>query len=211
MRLRTIVGGVITAALLLTFLASDAFAQRRGGGWGGGYRGGYSGGYRGGYYGGYRGGWGYGGWGYPGVGIYLGGLGRGYYGGGYPDYYSGSYAYPAYSYSDTYAVQPAAYEVPSTSYYYSPSTTTPAQPPQTVNIDLNNKGVSQSQVTIPRGSTVYWNNNSGTQQTVVSDQGLWNSGPIAANYRYNCTFNQPGTYTYHSDNNPALRGTIVVQ
>ncbi len=210
--------------------------QGGGGGWhggGGGWHGGGGGWHGGGWHGGGWGsGWGYGLGGFA-LGYGLGRLGSGYWGGYYggspyysgywggSPYYSGSYYYPSYAYSYpdySYDSAPSViYDTtPSTSFYYSPSMdyttpSAPAQPPQTVTVQLNNQGVAQPQMTIPRGSTVYWSNDSGATQTVTSDNGMWNSGPIPNGYRYNVTFNQPGTYSYHSENNPNVRGTNVVQ
>jgi uncharacterized protein (TIGR03000 family) len=106
-------------AITLATSASDAFAQRRGGGnWGNGYGNGY---YGSPYYGrGYYNNYGYPGYYYGGLGIGLG-LGnygsRGYYSS--PSYYYGSA--PNYSYSDTVTVPPANYRQ---SFYTDPNAAT---------------------------------------------------------------------------------------
>jgi plastocyanin len=181
----------------------------------GAYRGGY-GAYRGGY-GVYRGGY-YGrGWGWGGVA--LGGLygGYPYYGGynvGYPNV--GDY-YPTFDYGNpgiAYGTPSVPYPDPTTTSYYQPSAANPNVPgprPQNFTVTLPKDATGLPRVEITPGSTVYWTNESGTPQTVTSDQGLWNSGNIPAGYRYSATFNQPGTFAYHSNNNPNLRGVIVVR
>ena len=60
------------------------------------------------------------------------------------------------------------------------------------------------------GTTVMWINRANTTQDVVSDSGLFNSGNLTNGMSYNYTFNQSGTYPYHSSINPSMTGTIVV-
>jgi plastocyanin len=239
MRLPISVAGGIAAVLLATCLASEGNAQHRGGGGGGsrgsGYHGGYhgaayhgatyhgaayhGGGYHGGYYhGDYHGrGYGYGGFavGY-GVGRYYGGYPY-YYGGnygGYP-YYSNDY-YPTYAYSyptDIYDSPYVNFDNLATTSFYPPAVNPyPATtPPQRVGVTVRKDSVDPPRIEVTRGSTVYWDNISGSPQTITSDVGLWESGTIPTAYRYITTFNQPGTYPYHSTTNPNMRGVVVVR
>jgi plastocyanin len=63
---------------------------------------------------------------------------------------------------------------------------------------------------VPVGTTVLWINRDPVTQDVVSDSGLFNSGNLSNGDSYNYTFNQTGSFTYHSSTHPSLKGTIVV-
>jgi plastocyanin len=92
-----------------------------------------------------------------------------------------------------------------------PDKTPGKSPAKTITVTLNKDGVSQNTVEVRQGTKVFWSNRSGSNQTVTSDTGLWNSGPIPPGYRFDATFQQPGSYPYHSETNPKLRGIIVVR
>ncbi len=81
---------------------------------------------------------------------------------------------------------------------------------------------SPSSVSIKVGTTVTWTNSGSVAHTTTSDQGVWNSGQIAAASgggiygggtaagSYSYTFGTAGTYTYHCMNHPQMTGTITV-
>ncbi|MTK14148.1 MAG: hypothetical protein F8N39_19415 [Clostridiaceae bacterium] len=82
------------------------------------------------------------------------------------------------------------------------------QSANTVNIE--NGSFSPHTLNITVGTTVTWTNKANTTQSVVSDSGLFNSGNLTNGMSYNYTFNQPGTYPYHSSMNPSMTGTVSV-
>jgi plastocyanin len=61
------------------------------------------------------------------------------------------------------------------------------------------------------GTTVTWTNDDGVNHTVTSDQGAFDSGPLATGQTFSQTFNQAGTFTYHCTIHPSMQGTVVVQ
>ncbi len=66
-------------------------------------------------------------------------------------------------------------------------------------------------LTIPVGTRVVWTNQqAGVSHTVTSDTGVWDSGPLAAGATFAYTFNQVGTFAYHSSTDPAMQGSVTV-
>ena len=71
-------------------------------------------------------------------------------------------------------------------------------------------GFSPVTLTVPVGTTVTWGNNDSIQHTSVSDAPGWNltlNGGATGSFR----FNSAGTFTYHCDLHPSMRGTVSVQ
>ena len=83
-----------------------------------------------------------------------------------------------------------------------------SQSPNTVTIQ--NASFIPATMNVTAGTTVMWINKANATQDVVSDNGLFNSGNLTNGMSYNYTFNQSGTYPYHSSINPSMTGTIVV-
>ena len=83
-----------------------------------------------------------------------------------------------------------------------------SQSPNTVTIQ--NASFIPATMNVTVGTTVMWINKANATQDVVSDNGLFNSGNLTNGMSYNYTFNQSGTYPYHSSINPSMTGTIVV-
>ncbi len=88
----------------------------------------------------------------------------------------------------------------------------------TKNISLTSSGFNPQTVTINAGQRVVWQNISGTQGTVNSDNfpnnSLWpflNLGLFANGSSVGVTFDKPGTYTYHNQLNPSEKGTVIVK
>jgi len=71
---------------------------------------------------------------------------------------------------------------------------------------------SSFQTTIHDTVTVTWcvDSNSVHADTVTSDTGLFNSGPIAQGSSWSYTFDEPGTYEYHSIAHFWMHGTVNV-
>ena len=83
-----------------------------------------------------------------------------------------------------------------------------SQSPNTVTIQ--NASFVPASMNVTVGTTVMWINKANATQDVVSDNGLFNSGNLSNGMSYNYTFNQSGTYPYHSSINPSMTGTIIV-
>lgn len=89
--------------------------------------------------------------------------------------------------------------------------------PKEVTVTLTKNGFTPSQVTIKIGSAVRWKNQSGTQQTVNSDNyptnqlhrelnfGVFSNGSSVV-----YTFTKPGIYGYHNQFHQEQEGKIIV-
>lgn len=73
-------------------------------------------------------------------------------------------------------------------------------------------GFSPATVTVPRGGTVTWVNCSAaaTQHTSNSDTGVWASGFLSQYATFTQTFGTAGSFPFHCDPHPFMKGTIVV-
>ncbi|MFZ0443022.1 MAG: cupredoxin domain-containing protein, partial [Methanobacterium sp.] len=77
-------------------------------------------------------------------------------------------------------------------------------------VTIQNSSFVPASMNVTVGTTVMWINKANATQDVVSDNGLFNSGNLSNGMSYNYTFNQSGTYPYHSSINPSMTGTIIV-
>lgn len=66
-------------------------------------------------------------------------------------------------------------------------------------------------VVIGVNNTVTWVNNDDVPHTATADNGSFNSGSLNPDQSYTYTFTTPGTFTYHCNYHPWMRGTIVVK
>jgi len=66
-------------------------------------------------------------------------------------------------------------------------------------------------LTVKAGTLVIWTNQDPTNHTITSDDGTFNSGPIAQNATYSHTFDKAGTYSYHCSIHPSMQATVTVQ
>jgi plastocyanin len=101
----------------------------------------------------------------------------------------------------------------------SPSVTSSADTNnETTTVTLTEDGFSPATVTIQKGETVVWVNESGGTATVNSD-----THPTHRNYKPlnldqfspgespSLVFDESGTYTYHNHLNPSQTGTVIVE
>jgi plastocyanin len=71
-----------------------------------------------------------------------------------------------------------------------------------------------SQISVSKGAKVTWTNNDNTAHTVIDDLsnvGGPSSGTIEPGGTYSFTFTKSGSYQYHCNIHPSMRGTIVVK
>jgi plastocyanin len=66
-------------------------------------------------------------------------------------------------------------------------------------------------VTITVGSTVTWTNNDTIPHTSTSDNGVFDSGNMAAGAKFSFTFDTRGTFPYHCTFHPGMVASVVVQ
>jgi plastocyanin len=98
-----------------------------------------------------------------------------------------------------------------------PSESQRAPLPKEVTIVLDKNGFTPKEVTIKAGSAIRWKNESGTKQTVNSDNYPTNQlhkelnfgiFPNGSSVVY--TFTKPGVYGYHNQFHPEQKGKITV-
>jgi plastocyanin len=75
---------------------------------------------------------------------------------------------------------------------------------------IQNSAFIPSTLNITVGTTVTWVNQNPDPQDIVSDARIFESGTLANGQSYNYTFNETGSYHYHSTIHPNMEGTIVV-
>jgi plastocyanin len=99
------------------------------------------------------------------------------------------------------------------------SSSTPPSPPRTpiytpqTTILIESAGVNPQILVIDKGVTVTWLNLDMGVHTITSDASdpdAFTSPPLTNNSRYQFTFTIPGTYGYHSTDNPEIKGTVIV-
>lgn len=81
-------------------------------------------------------------------------------------------------------------------------------------IAINARGFTPSSVKIQKGDSVAWIRKDSSLHLIVSDSGpasFKGQGALQFNDIYLTTFNTTGTYTYHDQLNPSLRGTVIVE
>ena len=96
----------------------------------------------------------------------------------------------------------------------SPPTATATAPmltPAANTITITSAGYQPNSLQVKVGDTVTWANSDSATHTVTSDTAsVFDSGPISSNATFNFTFNQAGTFTYHSTGEASITGTIIV-
>lgn len=84
-------------------------------------------------------------------------------------------------------------------------------------IIIQNFAFNPASITISRGSTVTWTNQDSVQHQIINDatatagQGqIFESSPIGQGQSYSFTFTTAGTYPYHCNIHPYMKGTVIV-
>jgi plastocyanin len=66
-------------------------------------------------------------------------------------------------------------------------------------------------VTVNEGDTVTWRNDGPTTHTATSDEGTFDTGPLAKGSTGQYRFDKAGTYAYHCTPHPQMKATVVVK
>lgn len=66
------------------------------------------------------------------------------------------------------------------------------------------------QVSVTAGETVVFENRDRVAHTFTSDSGLFDSGVVEPSGKFGYTFAAPGTFEFHCEIHPTLRGTVTV-
>ncbi len=87
-----------------------------------------------------------------------------------------------------------------------------AQSSPTVTVRDFEFGPGTLRVTLQSGTQqIRWLNSGPATHTVVADQGAFNSGRLAPGGSFTFSFSTAGTYAYHCEIHPAMKGQIVVE
>ena len=96
-------------------------------------------------------------------------------------------------------------------------TTAPAAPsgtgstaPASASVSIPAHSFSPASVTIAVGGTVRWTNGDRDSHTVTADNGSFDSGILAPGGTFSHTFPTAGTFAYHCEIHPDMRGTVTV-
>ncbi len=65
-------------------------------------------------------------------------------------------------------------------------------------------------IEVPVGARVTWTNHDSAPHTVTSDDRSFDSGRLNQGDQYTFAFDRPGSYSYHCDLHPDMKGTVVV-
>ncbi len=81
-----------------------------------------------------------------------------------------------------------------------------------VAVTINGFAFMPATMTVPVGTRVVWTNQQAqVPHTVTSDTaGIFDSGILQTGMTFAFTFNQAGTFAYHCNVHPNMRGTVVV-
>ncbi len=77
-------------------------------------------------------------------------------------------------------------------------------------VTVSNMAFSPASVTIPVGTKVTWTNTDPVAHTVTADGGAFNSGHLNPGQSFTYTFDKAGTFDYHCQYHPYMKGTITV-
>lgn len=78
-------------------------------------------------------------------------------------------------------------------------------------IDIKNLAFSPGTVRIKVGQAVEWVNGDPLAHTATADDKSWGSGFINQGGRYARQFTVAGSFPYHCEPHPQMRGTVIVE
>ncbi len=83
---------------------------------------------------------------------------------------------------------------------------------QVVAKELNSRYLfSAKTVTVKVGTTVFWSNKSDAEHNVTFDKNSKVNMDFKPNKSVSYTFTKAGTYTYHCEYHPYMKGTVIVK
>lgn len=91
-----------------------------------------------------------------------------------------------------------------------PSTTAAPPPSGQGAITIQSFSYNPAVLNVARGTTVTATNLDSTPHTWTSDNRAWDSGNMGQNARASHTFASPGTFPYHCEIHPSMKGTVNV-
>lgn len=96
---------------------------------------------------------------------------------------------------------------------YNKSNTGSTTPVATNSVTIQNFAFNPNTITISRGSVVTWENKDSTAHQIVSDGDLSDlaSGIIDNNGKFSFTFDKAGSFKYHCNIHPDMKGEVIVK
>lgn len=88
---------------------------------------------------------------------------------------------------------------------------TPVIAPKNASVSIQNFAFSTPTIKIKKGASVTWTNLDSTPHTATSDAGSFSSARLAQGASYSFTFNTVGSFPYHCQPHPSMKGTIIVE
>lgn len=79
-----------------------------------------------------------------------------------------------------------------------------------VTVEVSADGFSPSEVSVPAGTTVVWTNSGSSLQSVVADDGAFDSFRLDPGEQFSFTFESPGEFSYSSTFGSGATGTVLV-
>lgn len=77
-------------------------------------------------------------------------------------------------------------------------------------VDIRNISFQPAVIQISVGETVTWENYDDVSHTVTGDNNEFDSGKLSKGQKFSHTFTTAGTFTYHCNVHPTMKGTIIV-
>jgi len=87
---------------------------------------------------------------------------------------------------------------------------TQSSAPEEKIISIKNLQFNPAVTNIATGDKITWKNEDSFTHDVTIDNGLFDKD-IEAGQSFSYTFNEAGTYEYHCDIHPSMKGTIIVK
>ena len=78
-------------------------------------------------------------------------------------------------------------------------------------IEIKDFAFSPATLEVERGATVTVTNSDSTAHTWTADDGTWDGGRLAPGKSASHTFDTAGTFTYHCEIHPSMKGKVVVR
>ena|ERR687886_536565 len=85
-----------------------------------------------------------------------------------------------------------------------------AQQDQGTMVSIENFAFNPPNISVAPGTTVTWVNNDTVPHTTTADDGTWDSETLQPGQSFSFTFSSAGTFPYHCEIHPSMRGTVTV-
>jgi plastocyanin len=78
-------------------------------------------------------------------------------------------------------------------------------------VQIRNFAFVQANLSVSKGTTVTFVNCDDVTHTSTSDGGVWDSGSLTPTSTFQRSFSTSGSFPYHCNPHPSMKGTVVVQ